>query len=187
MIVPGQSRLRIHVFDQAGHLLSHIDFSGGWRTVLTAMTIRKYVSFNHDVLQVYGDYCFGGSPSAQYYVLVGDSIVLAYLEDKGKFQRNNYSSSNLTVGPVLSLRTADDWEAELNSTHPLQVTAALMWLGGIHWDGKAAPYEEDKPEAEKVSQLLARDSIKKRLNELSKSNDPWVFQATKHVLDPNLP
>jgi hypothetical protein len=185
--IPGDSRLRIHIFDQAGHLLSQTDFSAGWRTFLRAMTIRKYDYLNHDVLEVYGAYCFGGSSSTQYYVLVGNSIVLAYLEEEGKFQRNDYSSTNLTVGPVLSQRTADEWEAALNSTDTPEVTAALMWLGGIHWDGQPAPYDEDKPEAEKVSQLLARASIRKRLNELSKSSDWWIVLATKHVLDPNSP
>jgi hypothetical protein len=183
--IPGDTRLRIHVFDTSGHLLSRQDFSAGWRTILTAMNIRKNYFFNRDTLAVYGEYCFGGSPSSEHYVLVGNSIVLAYMEVNGKFDRNDYLNTNLTVGPVLSQRTPDDWEAALNSNDIAQVTSALIWLGGAHWNGQAPPYDEDKPEAQKVSALLVRDSVKKRINDLTKSDVPWVNIAAKSVLDSN--
>lgn len=183
--IPGESRLRVHIFDMSGHLLSHADFSAGWRTVLTAMNIQKNYFFNHDTLAVYGEYCFGGSPSIQRYVLVGNSIILAYLETNGKLDRNDYLNTNLTVGPLLPQRTADDWEAALNSADVAEVTSALIWLGGLHWNGQAPPYDEDKLEAQKVSTLLARHSVQKRLNDLIKSNNPWVYATAKRVLGPN--
>jgi len=181
--IPGEARLRVHVFDDNGHLLSQSDFSAGWRTVLTAMNIRKNYFFNRDTLVVYGQYCFGGSPSTEHYALVGNSMILAYMETNGKFDRNDYLDTNLTVGPVLSQRTADDWEAALNSNDMAQVTSALIWLGGAHWNGQAPPYDEDKPEAQKVSTLLARESVKKRINDLTKSETAWVNIAAKSVLD----
>lgn len=185
IMIPSESRLRVHVFDSTGNLLSHSDFSAGWRTVLTAINIRKNYFFNRDTLVAHGEYCFGGSPSQQHYVLVGNAIILGYMETNGKFDRNDYLNTNLTVGPLLSQRTADEWEAALNSNDTAQITSTLIWLGGLHWNGQAPPYDEDKSEAEKVSTLLVRDSVKKRLNELSKSNDPWIYVTAKRVFDPN--
>lgn len=183
--IPGECRLRVHVFDTAGRLLTRSDFSAGWRTVLTGMNIRKNYFFNRDTFVVHGEYCFGGSPSQQHYVLVGNSLILAYLETDGKFDRNDYQNTNLTIGPLLMQRTVDDWETALNSKDTAEVTSALIWLGGLHWDGQAPPYDEDKPEAEKVSKLLSRDSVKKRLSALANSEDMWVQVTAKHVLDPN--
>jgi hypothetical protein len=183
--IPSESRLRVHVFDTAGQLLTAADFSAGWRTVLTAMNIRKNYFFNRDSLVVHGEYCFGGSPSSQHYVLVGSSVQLAYLETNGEFDRNDYQNSNLTIGPLLSQRTAEDWETALNSNDTAEVTSALIWLGGLHWNGQAPPYDEDRLEAEKVSRLFARAGVKKRLNDLVKSQDPWVSIPAKRVLDPN--
>jgi hypothetical protein len=185
VMIPSESRIRVHLFDTAGRLLSRADFSAGWRTVLTTMSIQKNYYFDRDTLVVYGEYVFGGSPSQQHYVLVGNSLILAYLETNGKFDRNNYQDTNLTVGPLLSQRTVDDWESALNSRDNAEVTSALIWLGGSHWNGQAPPYEEDKPEAEKVSTLLSRDSVKKRLNDLANSEVPWVQITAKRALDPN--
>ena len=183
-MIPGESRLRIHVFDLAGHLLSQSDFSAGYRTSLTAFNIRKEYLSPHDVLVVFGDYCFGGDPSEQDYVLVGNSIMLSHLERNGQFDRNDYLHP-FGLGPRFSQRTPDDWEAALNSSDRGEVAAAVVWLGGRHWNGDPGPYDEDKPEAEKVSTLLARPSVKKRLNELSQTNDPWFFIGAKHILEPD--
>lgn len=166
-------------------MLSHTDFSAGWRTVLTTISIENNSFFNRETLVVYGEYVFGGSPSQQHYVLVGNSLVLAFLETDGKFDRNDYQNTNLTIGPLLSQRTADDWESALNSKDTAEITSALIWLGGSHWNGEASPYDEDKPEAEKVSTLLSRNSVKKRLNDLANSEIPWVQVTAKRALDPN--
>jgi len=184
VIIPSESRVRVCLFDTAGRLLSRTDFSAGWRTILTTMSIENNHFFNRETLVVYGEYVFGGSPSKQHYVLVGNSLILAYSEINGKFERNNYQNANMTVGPLLSQRTVDDWESALNSRDNAEVTSALIWIGS-HWKGEAAPYDKDKPEAEKVSTLLARESVKKRLNDLANSEVPWVQITAKSVLDPD--
>jgi hypothetical protein len=184
VMIPSESRLRIHVFDTNGHSLSQSDFSAGWRTVLTVMHIRKNFFFNRDTLVVYGQYCLGGSPSTQHYVLVGNSIILAYLETNGEFHRNDYTDANSRIGPLFE-RSTDEWEAALNSNDIAQVTSALIWLGGAHWNGEAPPYDQDKHDAQKVSTLLARDSVKKRIDDLTKSNYSWVSIAARSVFGAN--
>jgi hypothetical protein len=183
--IPGESRLRVHVFDTYGQLLSGAEFSAGYRTILTGMSIRKISTFEHDALIVHGEYCLGGHPSHQYYVLVGTQLILAYLEMDRRFDQNDYLNTHMTVGPKMPQRSADEWEAALNSNDTAEVTSALIWLGGRHWKDQAPPYDEDKIEAEKVSTLLVRDSVKKRLNDLAQSNDFWVQVAAKRVVDPN--
>ena len=184
LMIPGESRLRIHVFDLAGHLLSQSDFSAGYRTTLTAINMRRDYFSKRDVLIVFGEYCFGGNPSEQNYVLVGNSIMLSYLEVNGEFRRNAYLFP-FGIGPRFSQRTADDWETALNSSDRGEVAAALIWLGGQHWNGEPGPYDEDKPEAQKVSTLLARPVVKQRLNELSQLNDPWLYNGAKQILQPD--
>ena len=73
---------------------------------------------------------------------------LVYMELNGKFTRNDYLYTDFAVGPLLSQRTADDWEAALNSDDTAEVTSALIWLGGLHWTNQPLPYE--KLEAQKV-------------------------------------
>lgn len=184
-MIPGESRLRIHVFNSDGTLLSGRNFSAGWRTVLTGITVRTNHVLNRELLVVNGEYCLGGSPSSQYYTLVDDKIMLTYLETVGGFDPNVYVTSHETIGTLTPQRSVDEWEAALNSDDMAEVTSTLIWLGGVHWDGQPSPYDEDKPEAEKVSTLLARDSVKKRLNELRNSNDRWVWVTANHVIDRN--
>ena len=86
-------------------------------------------------------------------MVVGNRISLAYLEEDGQFERNNYQDSNMTIGPSIRGRSADDWEKALRSTDTAEVMSALIWLGGLHWSGQPAPYDEDKSESEEVSSL----------------------------------
>jgi hypothetical protein len=51
--------------------------------------------------------------------------------------------------------------------------------------GQAPPCDEGKRDAEKVSTLLSRDSVKKRLNDLANSEVPWVQITAKRALDPD--
>ena len=198
VIIPSESRLRVHIFDAAGNLLSWEDFAAGWRTVLTSVNIRKITYpimesptqirlplVEQDALVADGEYCFGGSPSHQYYVVIGNRISLLYLEAKSQMDRNDYQNRNLTIGPLMPERSADDWQKALLSDDTAEVMSALIWFGGSHWSGQAPPYDEDKPEAEKVSALRAREGVQKIIIELTHSPNQWIQIAAEAALKNN--
>ncbi|HKV32763.1 MAG TPA: hypothetical protein VJP89_00430 [Pyrinomonadaceae bacterium] len=180
-IIPAQARIRVHLFDTKGRILSKDNFAAGWRTVLTAFRVRKLSVLDSEALIVDTDYCFGGSPAQQYYAVVGDRLMLVYLEQAGRFELNKYSYQNLTIGPQLS-RSAGDWEKALSSAHEAEVLSALLWLGGDHWNGQPWPYNEDEADAKKVSLLRSRDAVRKRLLTLSESDNPWIVAAAGSAL-----
>lgn len=88
----------------------------------------------------------------------------------------------MTIGPTMPARSADDWQNALQSDDTAEVLSALIWLGGLHWDGQAPPYDEDKAEAEKVSALCSRDGVRQKLMELSHSTNLWVQMAAQATL-----
>lgn len=179
--IPGESRMRVHLFDAKGRILSSDNFSAGWRTVLNGFRIRRPSGLNSDALIVDTDYCFGGSPGQQYYAVVGNQLMLVYLEQAGRFESNAYSYRNLTIGPLVS-SSADDWEKALGSAHEAEVLSALVWLGGDHWNGQPPPYNEDEAEAKKASSLRSRDAVRQRLTALSESDNWWIKAAAKSAL-----
>ncbi|HXQ70752.1 MAG TPA: hypothetical protein VN844_09705 [Pyrinomonadaceae bacterium] len=180
--IPDQSRMRVHLFDANGRILSSDNFGAGWRTVLTGFRVRKVSVLNSEALVVDTDYCFGGSPGQQYYAVVGNRLMLVYLEQDGRFEANGYSHRNQTIGPLLN-RSADDWEKALGSVHEAEVLSALLWLGGDHWNGQPPPYNEDEAEAKKVSSLRSRDAVRKRLLALSESDNWWIKPAATSALE----
>ena len=195
IIVPGESRLRVHVFDTAGRLLSTDDFNAGWRMVVTGMHVRDNDQIQQQNLTVQTEYVFGGSSATHYYALIGDRLELIYGTEviHGEWlywpDRNDYGLSNFTVGPRIN-RSGDEWEKALNSAANVEVLSALMWLAGRHWDGKTqmGPYAEDKAEAEKFSVVSTRDSVQRRVKELSEVNEQadltkfWIKAAAGTVL-----
>lgn len=195
VIIPSESRLRVHVFDTTGRLLSTDDFGAGWRMIVTGMRVRDNDQIGHEALIVDSEYVFGGSAATHYYALMGDRLELVYATAliQGEWlyrpDRNSYRDSNLTVGPSI-YRSAEDWEKALNSADNAEVLAALMWLGGSHADPKAdaTVWAEDRVEAEKFSTLRARDSVQRKLKELSEVNEQadltkfWIKAAAATAL-----
>ena len=114
---------------------------------------------------------------------MGDRLSLMYLSDEGHFDRNDYASPHMTIGPLLRERTVEDWERALFSADQAEVLSALIWLSGYHWKGEPAPYDEDKADSAEASTLLARASVRKRLAELSESKDYWVQTAAETTLE----
>jgi hypothetical protein len=53
--IPGESRLRIHVLDNCGRLLSKEEFAAGYRTALVAFRVRQLEVLDHDTLIVDGE------------------------------------------------------------------------------------------------------------------------------------
>lgn len=180
--IPGNTDLRVHVFDTAGRLLKCDESNGGYRTVVTGMKIRKLPEIDQETLVVNGEYCLGGSPSEQFYVLIGNQITLVYLTLNGQFDSNNYNSRHMTIGPLIQ-RSTDDWENALHSGDEAEVLSALLWFGGIHWSGEPPPYDDDKEESEKVSSLISRERVQRRLVQLSQSENLWIRRAAESIVD----
>ena len=99
LTIPGEPRVRIHVFDAAGKQLTSNEFSGGWRTRVTDVRISDNALIRQETLVVDGEHWIGGHLSHQYYVLVSDQIVPAYLEWDGEIKRQEYLLQNGSIAP----------------------------------------------------------------------------------------
>ena len=162
MMIPGNSWLRVHVFDTAGRLLNEQEFNAGYRISLSSIQIRRIEAINSEGLIAQGLSVFGGHLLSQYYVLSGNQIALVYLETDGLFDRNQH----MTIGPQIQ-RSADEWEQALHSEHDTEVLTALLWLGS---------------EEEEGSILSSREQVRKRLFELSQSKNFWIKAATQPII-----
>jgi hypothetical protein len=126
------------------------------------------------------EYWLGGNSSHQAFTIVGNELRLIYLGDGIRIDQNNFQTPWMTIGPRLNL-SADEWEQELQSTDDARVLSALIWLGGYHWDGQAPPYDEDRPDGEKVTNLYARESVRQRLADLKNSTNFYIKQAAEAI------
>jgi hypothetical protein len=180
LMIPGWSIFRAHIFDNAGRVLSSTEFSTGNRIEIIAMGLRKNYWFKSEVLRLDGETDLTRDPCHQYYTVVGNELRLVYLEIDDHVYSNSYTDPRLTVGPRLNL-SAGDWEADLQSTDDARVLSALIWLGGDHWNGQEAPYDEDRADAEKVTSLRARDSVRRRLADLTNSKNYFIKNTAEAI------
>ncbi len=180
LTIPGWSIIRVQIFDTAGKVLSRAEFSSGNRIDIIAMRLLKNYWFKSDVLRIDGESDFTRHPYHQYYMVVGNELRLVYLEVDGHVCANSYTDPRLTIGPRLNL-SADEWEADLQSTDDARVLSALTWLEGQHWNGEESPYDEDRHDAEKVTSLRARDSVRRRLTDLTKSTNYFIQLAAEAI------
>lgn len=184
VMIPGKPRLRVHIFDLDGKLLSGADFAAGWRTILTDMQVMTVAEIGRAALVVSGQYCFGGHPSHQYYALVGERLVLFHLERDDQLERNNYRHSNGVIGPSIIAQSANDLENQLHSPDTAAVLSALTWLSGFHGNPRRPePYGEDISQAQLFEALHSRASVHKALTQLSQSEKEWVRAAAKMSLE----
>jgi hypothetical protein len=179
-MIPGESIIRAHIFDTAGKVLSNAEFSTGNRIVIMAMGLRKNYWLKSEVLRLDGEPVFTAHPIHQYYMIVGNELRLVYLEFDGHVEGNSYSDPGLTIGPRLNF-SADDWERDLQSTDDARVLSALTWLGGGHWEGQEPPYDEDRPDGEKVKDLRARESVRRRLADLTNSDNYFIKRSAEAI------
>jgi hypothetical protein len=179
--IPGAATIRVHIFDTAGKVLSSTEFDTGNRLSIQSIQIRKRDYWlNSEVLVISLEYCFGGSPSHQFYTVVGNELRLVYLGDGFLVESNNYQDPRLTIGPRLTL-SADEWEADLQSHDDARVLSALVWLRGGHWNGEEAPYDKDRSDAEKVTDLRGRESVRRRLADLTNSTNYFVQHTAEAI------
>ena len=175
-IIPGSATIRVHIFDTAGRVLSKAEFKTGNRRAVLGIKIRKNEVLGAEALILDLGSWLAGHPFHQYYMVVGNELRLVYLDADGQVAHNCYEGPNLTIGPRLNL-SADDWERALQSSDTGEVLSALTWLAGSHWNGQEAPYDEDRADAEKVTDLRARESVRRRLAELTNSTN-FLIKST---------
>ena len=162
-VIPGNSNLRVHVFDAAGQRFNVQEFNAGYRMNVGDMRIRKNDVTKHQLLIVTSEYCFGGRPTHQYYALAGNGLMLVYLEQDGRMEHNNYQNMGMAVGPEIWHSFAE-WEKALNSSDEAEILSALVWL------------DDDRRKS---------DGVRKRLEELSQSENDWIRIAAQTGLEHN--
>jgi hypothetical protein len=99
--IPGEPRIRMHVFDNAGTTLTSDEFSGGWRSFVTGVSVAKDNLLHQDTLIVDAHYWVGEHTSRQYYVLDGDRMVSAYFARDGVLKRGDYLLANGSIAPSI--------------------------------------------------------------------------------------
>lgn len=189
VFIPGDSRLRISLFNPDGELLDSSEFGAGWRIGLTEIRFIQVKDIRGEVLEVESYPGIGGADVArQYYALVGDKMRLIRLEDSnGALTPNRYSTPNHNIGLTQTGRSAADWQEALLSNDLAEVLATLTWLGGWHWNIKngdeSAYWHEEPAEARLVEEVRARPAVRKAVNALKDSDNPWVRDAARAAAD----
>jgi hypothetical protein len=176
VFTPGTATIRVHIFDTAGKLLSNTQFETGNKMAIISLQIRNDYWLKSDTLMLDSEFWLGGGSSHHVYAIVGNELRLAYLSDGVEVQANDYQA----IGPRLNL-SADEWDADLQSTDNARLLSALTLLRGSHWNRQEPPNDEDRPNREKVIALRGRESVRRRLADLTNS-DNYIIKNTAEAI-----
>ena len=185
MVIPGDSRLRISLFNPNGELIDSSDFGAGWRIALANVRLIQVKDIRGKILEVESYPMINGADVVrQYYALVEDRMRLIRLEDSSRaLTPNRYGTPNHNIGLTQTGWSAADWEKSLLSNDVAEVLATLTWLGGLHMDANAGDdpgyWHEDPAEARLVEEVRARPSVKAAVNAYKHSDNPWVRDAAR--------
>jgi hypothetical protein len=189
--IPGDARLRVHVFDAQGKTLSASDFTCGDRIGVTGVKRTRMPESevgvqesDVDVLEVGSRGSYGGRDLArQFYALLGDAVVLVRLEDsQGTPVANTFSVPNHTIGPPLPPRTAAEWERALGSSDPAEALSALMWVGGEHINIKMPlpwVWAEEMEEARLAADVRSRPVVRELIRLRANCDNRWMRDAAE--------
>ena len=192
-MIPGDSRAEAFVFDLQGKLLSHTEFSLGWRSQFESVSLISNDQVGLPLIRILMDR--SDRETEQFYALIGDDLRLIRMDGQAGLLRNKFVARNWTVGPRIPDRTPEEWENSLRSTNPAEVLWALTWIGGKHWDlkiptkvwsdGYTEPAPDVRNNAELAVSVRLRPSVQQRLIELRDSGSKWVTEATELALHPH--
>ena len=187
VIIPGEETVRVHIFDTAGIILSRAQFSTGNRRAIRSMQIRKNYGVKPEALILDVESWLGGYDSRHFYAVIGHELRLVYLYDTQPYcdqgSRFHIYNGTYTTGPRVNL-SADQWETELQSTDESRVLSALTWLAGHHWGADAVLNDpEDQSDSAKDINLRARDSVRRRLADLTNSENFFIKSTAEAVLN----
>ncbi len=184
IVHPGSSQLRVVALGVDGKQLAESTFKAGYRCYAQAARLAKPVDPHCPLLILDTSNGWGPGPGigAQCYTMIGDSFALVRLEDPaGSPLRNDYSLKGRECGPALPKQTASEWEGDLLSDDRQKVLRALVWLGGVHWDGRTDRQDpglrEDSDATRLVRRVREKSHVETRLRELAGSNDRWEREA----------
>jgi hypothetical protein len=181
---PGSSGIRITVFEKTGNARSEFEFWTGHRCYMRAVSLEKSVDGQDPLIVLESGPGPGPSPNIgkQVYARIGDRFDLVRMEDAdGKATRNCYYVNHFACGPTLPKQTQAEWEADVLSGNRHRVLRALVWLGGVHWEGQPPDKSESQHEpAEKIElvrSVRANQKVADKLKLLVTSEDRWISEA----------
>jgi hypothetical protein len=201
--VPDVSFVKLQRFDAEWKYLGEIDFPTGYRLQLTDIKLLKAPKLPVDVIEVKvrssGPFRLREGEKEvreedvaklrELYCVFDDRIALVRLEDKdGDLLRNPYRAAIPFIGPAVPKRTVEQWQQLLHSKQAGEVLEALVWLSGSHLPSNQ-PRErgvsrESVEDAKRFEEVRDAAGTKKRLEELRKSDNPWIRQAAELASTP---
>ncbi|MCA1623081.1 MAG: hypothetical protein LC768_16010 [Acidobacteria bacterium] len=182
--IPGDSRLRIYLFNPQGKLFDSLSFPSGWRIGLKGIRVIYKSEIGREVIEVESEPVINGRDIVeQYYALIGEKVLPIRLEDsRGKLVQNYYEFPNMTIGFTIVGRSAEEWKKALNSEDRAELLATLTWLNGIHSNPvkhSTLTSGEEINEARLVEEMHSQAEIKAVLKRLLQSDNAWIREAAK--------
>lgn len=178
-IIPGGSSACIQVFDETATRLGSWSFQAGWRIELTDASIEYSPRLASDVVILHTSAVINGRDVAkQYYAVREDRLSLVRLEDAaGKATNNEYRYPSAEIGQFPDAKTVEAWLALLQSKDPVDVLAALIFLGGKHRPRSVG--EPTSAHAELYLRLISSEPIRRQITQLQSASDEWIARSAQ--------
>jgi hypothetical protein len=182
MVIPGGTSACVLLFDSTATMIRRWSFQTGWRIQLKDASLEHSADLDGDLLVIDTFRVINGRDVAkEIFAIGGDQLRLVRLEDsKGNAIQNEYVFANAEIGIVPEAQTTQEWTDLLQSKNKSDVLSALVFLGGRHLDEDARlalPETHESKYASLFQQLLASQPVRRRIDELSKSEDVWIRDA----------
>jgi hypothetical protein len=188
--VPSEAKVYVMIVEARSPNLSISQFPIGWREVLEDAQLLKRGDIPGDLIMLTMKSTRSEpgmlTSGKEYYSICAGSLSLVRLEaNDGTFAPNAYFAPNLTVGPELPKRTAEEWESGAWSNNVTEVLRTLVWLGGHHAEPSSCPasnlYHEDFGQARLVREVHCRPRVRSRIAELRESTNEWIREAASRA------
>ena len=188
---PGSTGIRITTFDKAGNYRSEFKFWTGHRCYMRTVQLEELPDSQDPLIVLETGLGPGPGPNVwkQIYAHIGNRFDLIRLEDAdGKATRNSYYVNHFACGPSLPEQTLEQWEADISSGDRARVLRALVWLGGVHWEGppaeQSSPQYEPTERFELVRRIRGSEKVADILISLATSEDRWIREAATLAASP---
>jgi hypothetical protein len=176
------SSAALHLFDQSGERVSSTSFPTGSRLKIQRARLSSEPLADGEVIELTTGKTPPPRPVRTFYGFHNSRLIFLRAEDSnGDAIQNTYSPRFHQIGPKVVKRTLEEWDDTLRSGHMMELLEALMWLGGKHrsphpWKCESQSYEELEI-AEQVDRLQKSTTVRKRVIELTRSENRWVREA----------